>query len=65
MKHWDDWHDLAQAMNLTLKKLQLHSCIQVHCHCALKVENVMIHSNLKSVTVGDLGPTRLESSSFN
>jgi len=50
-------HVLVQAMK------GLHSRQLVHGD--LKMENVMIDRSLKSVTVGDLGLTRLESSGFN
>jgi hypothetical protein len=50
-------HVLVQAMK------GLHSRKLVHGD--LKIENVMIDRSLKSVTVGDLGLTRLESIGFN
>jgi hypothetical protein len=50
-------HVLVQAMK------GLHSRKLVHGD--LKMENVMIDRSLKSVTVGDLGLTRLDSTGFN
>ncbi len=53
----------ACVCGLVLAMKELHSRNLVHGD--LKVENVMIHTNLKSVTLGDLGLGKLKCSSFN